>query len=54
MVRKLIKRLLSKMQKFIPKQIADGKCPTCGAKIPSGEPFFCYWCKQALDYNIKE
>lgn len=54
MARKLIERLQNKMQKLIPKQVVDGKCPTCGAKIPKREPFFCYWCKQALDYSIKE
>lgn len=48
------KRLLCDINKFIPKQLVDGKCPTCGARIPQGEPFFCHWCKQALDYNTKE
>lgn len=50
MVSNMIKKLKEVIQKLTPKNLVDGKCPNCGAKVPDGKPFWCYWCKQALNY----
>lgn len=51
MAMKIIKALKNKLQKLKPMPVADGKCPCCGAKIPNGQPFWCCFCKQTLDYK---
>ena len=47
----MFKKLKVKFQKFIPKDLIDGKCPNCGATVPKGEPFWCCFCKQSLNYH---
>ena len=46
----MMKRLKEIIQKLTPKNLVDGKCPNCGAKVPNGQPFWCPGCKQALNY----
>ena len=46
----MIERLKKLIQKLTPKNLVDGKCPNCGTKVPRDEPFWCYFCKQALNY----
>ena len=46
----MIKRLKEIIQKLTPKNLVDGKCPNCDAKVPNGQPFWCPGCKQALNY----
>jgi len=46
-----MEKLKNLIKKLTPKDLVDGKCPNCGIVIPSGEPFWCGKCGQALNYK---
>ena len=50
----MLEKLKNIIRKLTPKNLVDGKCLNCGAKVPDDCPFWRYHCKQALNYPKEE
>ena len=48
-----MKKIKEIVGKLTPKNLVNDSCPNCKTKVPSGEPFWCPRCKQALNYPSK-